>query len=160
MIQTEVGMAGPDTAIGDSIGLAIRSFQTSDVDQRLMVLLSDGADTSSQMSPVNAAEIAAQNGVVIHTIGVGDPAATGPNRVDLGALEDLAGRTGGRLFFADDAEGLTAIYDEIEKLNPRITETVTFQPRQPLGWIAFVIAVLAGLLTTVWLTLSSPRRIV
>lgn len=157
--QTQVGMAGPDTAIGDAIGLAIRSFQTSKVEQRLMVLLSDGADTSSRMSPVNAAEIAAQEGVVIHTIGVGDPAGSGDDRVDLSALEDIAQRANGQFFYGDDRDGLTAIYDEIEKLNPRITEVITFQPRQPLGWVAFGVAGLIGLLMTAWLLWSSRRRV-
>ena len=157
--DTQVGMAGPDTAIGDAIGLAIRSFQTSEVDQRLMVLLSDGADTSSSMSPVNAAEIAAQEGVTIHTIGVGDAGGAGDDRVDLDALDDIAKRAGGQFFFADDGKGLTAIYDEIEKLNPRVTETVTFQPRQPLGWLAFGLAALFGWMMIAWLWLTSRRRV-
>lgn len=158
--QTRVGMAGPDTAIGDAIGLAIRSFETSKVEQRLMVLLSDGADTSSRMSPVNAAEIAAQKSVVIHTIGVGNPKASGDDRVDLDALGDIAARASGQFFYADDEAGLTAIYDEIEKLNPRVTETVTFQPRKPLSWIFFALAAFAGFLTTLWRFVSSRRETV
>ena len=100
--QTEVGMAGPNTALGDAIGLAIRTFDASEVDQRLMILLSDGADTSSQVTPVNAATIAASKGVSIYTIGVGDPEASGEDRVDLQALQDIASRTGGAFFFADE----------------------------------------------------------
>lgn len=158
LAQTQVGMAGPDTAIGDAIGLSIRSFQTSEVEQRLMVLLSDGVDTSSRMSPVNASEIAAQEGIVIYTIGVGDPKGSGPERVDTKALEDIVNRTGGAFYFANDENGLAAIYDEIEALNPRITETITFQPRRPLGWIAFAAAAFIGLLATSALLFSSNRR--
>ncbi len=58
--RTEVGMAGPHTALGDAIGLAIRTFETSNIEQRLLILLSDGTDTASRMSPVNAAEIAGE----------------------------------------------------------------------------------------------------
>lgn len=156
--QTQVGMAGPDTALGDAIGLSIRSFQTSKVEQRLLVLLSDGADTSSRMSPLNAAEIASQEGVTIHTVGVGNPSSSGDDRVDLQALKDIAQRASGDFYFADDEQGLAAIYQEIEKLNPRITETVTFQPRQPLGWIAFALAAFVGLLFWGWLGFASRRR--
>ncbi|WP_282158991.1 VWA domain-containing protein [Shimia thalassica] len=157
--ETQVGMAGPDTAIGDAIGLSIRTFESSEVDQRLLVLLSDGADTSSMMSPVNAAEIAAQEGVSIYTIGVGNPSGSGDDRVDLGALEDVAKRGGGAFYYAEDKEGLANIYAEIEALNPRITETVTFQPRQPLGWIAFGLSMLIAFLTSAWLNFKTRRRV-
>ena len=79
-------MAGPNTVIGDAIGLAIRTFEASEIEQRLLILLSDGADTGSRMGPVNAAEIATQNGVSIFTIGVGDPTGSGEERVDLDGL--------------------------------------------------------------------------
>ena len=64
----EVGMAGPKTALGDSIGLAINSFENSEVDDRLLILLTDGNDTASKMTPINAADIAKLNGVEIFTI--------------------------------------------------------------------------------------------
>ncbi|UWQ89636.1 VWA domain-containing protein [Rhodobacteraceae bacterium M382] len=156
---TQVGMAGPDTAIGDAIGLAIRTFETSKVDQRLLVLLSDGADTSSRMSPVNAAEIAAQKSVSIYTIGVGDPKGSGADKVDLDALEDIAKRASGAFYYATDGKGLSEIYDEIERLNPRITETVNFQPKRPLAWIAFAAAIAVAGMTLGWLHLSTSRRV-
>ncbi|MDV7144966.1 VWA domain-containing protein [Tropicimonas sp. TH_r6] len=152
---TQVGMAGPDTAIGDAIGLAIRSFETSEVDQRLLVLLSDGADTSSRMSPVNAAEIAAQQGVSIFTIGVGDPNGSGDDKVDLKALEDIAARANGAFYYATDSAGLQEIYAEIDRQNPRITETVSFQPKQPMGWIAFALAAAIALSASGWLHVQS-----
>lgn len=155
---TTVGMAGPDTAIGDAIGLAIRTFETSQVEQRLMVLLSDGADTSSRMSPVNAAEIAAQQGVSIYTIGVGDPEGSGDDKVDLQALEDIAARANGAFFYATDSAGLSEIYAEIDRQNPRITESVSFQPKQPLAWIPFAAVVLIAMATLAWLQISSKRR--
>lgn len=155
---TSVGMAGPDTAIGDAIGLAIRTFETSDVEQRLLVLLSDGADTSSKMSPVNAAEIAAQEGVTIFTVGVGDPKGSGDDRVDLQALEDIARRANGAFYYATDEAGLSDIYEEIERLNPRITETVNFQPKTALGWIPFALIVVIALVTLAWLQLATRRK--
>lgn len=156
---TSVGMAGPDTAIGDAIGLSIRTFETSEVEQRLLVLLSDGADTSSRMSPLNAAEIAAQEGVTIYTVGVGDPKGRGDDRVDLRALEDIAARANGGFYYATDEEGLNDIYAEIERLNPRITETTSFQPRTALAWIPFAGILMIALFTIAFLQLSTRRGV-
>ncbi len=156
--STTVGMAGPNTAIGDAIGLAIRTFETSEVDQRLMVLLSDGADTSSRMSPVNAAEIAAGQGVSIFTIGVGDPDGSGEDKVDLKALEDIAARANGAFYYATDGAGLGEIYAEIDRQNPRITESASFQPKRPLAWIPFAAAVVIALAGMASLHLSSTRH--
>ncbi len=111
-------MAGPHTALGDAIGLAIRTFEASDIEQRLLILLSDGTDTASRMSPVNAAEIANDKNVEIFTIGVGDPDAGGEDRVDLATLQDIATRTGGEFFFAGDEAALREVYARIDALAP------------------------------------------
>ncbi len=142
--QTAVGMAGPNTALGDAIGLGIRTFEASEVDQRLMIVLSDGADTSSRMTPVNAAAIATEKGVEVYTIGVGDPNATGEDRVDLDALKDIAIRTGGQYFYADDEDALEDIYQRIDAQNPRVAETQSYRPREglshyPLALVLFLI---------------------
>jgi Ca-activated chloride channel family protein len=143
--QSVVGMAGPNTALGDAIGLGIRTFESSDVDQRLMILLSDGADTSSRMTPINAAALAADRDVVIYTIGVGDPEGSGEDRVDLGALEDIAKRTGGQFFFASDAEALSQVYAAIDEQNPRVVETVSFRPSENLSHIPLGLALILGI---------------
>ncbi|MEO9779403.1 MAG: VWA domain-containing protein [Sedimentitalea sp.] len=157
--QTQVGMAGPNTAIGDAIGLAVRTFEASEVDERLIILLSDGADTSSRMTPINAATIAADRGVVIQTIGVGDPVASGEDKVDLGALEDIAKRTGGAFFFADDAKALSDIYAQIDEMAPRITQSTSFRPTENLSWIAAGAALLVGLCILSLLTIRARRRV-
>lgn len=156
--RTEVGMAGPHTALGDAIGLAIRTFESSDIDQRLMILLSDGTDTASRMSPVNAAEIADGQGVEIYTIGVGDPDATGEDRVDLATLQDIAARTDGEYFFASDQDALTHVYARIDELAPREVETLSYRPRQPLAWIPLALAALVGLATLTLLQLAARPR--
>ncbi|MCV6584863.1 MAG: VWA domain-containing protein [Marinibacterium sp.] len=155
--RTQVGMAGPHTALGDAIGLAIRTFEVSEVDQRFMILLSDGSDTASRMSPVNAAEIAADRGVEIYTIGVGDPDAQGEDRVDLDTLGTIAARTGGAYFYADDQAALTAVYDRIDALAPREVETVSYRPRHALAWVPMLGAAVLGLLTLMALHLRAPR---
>ncbi|MEM9220937.1 MAG: VWA domain-containing protein [Pseudomonadota bacterium] len=156
--RTEVGMAGPHTALGDSIGLAIRTFEASDIDQRLLILLSDGSDTASRMSPVNAAEIAADRGVEVFTIGVGDPDATGEARVDLATLQIIASRTGGEYFFAEDEGALEAVYDRIDALAPREVETLSYRPRQSLAWVPLALATLLGTATAALLYLGAKRH--
>ncbi len=52
-----------------------------------MIALTDGNDTASQMPPERAAEIAKDRGVVVHTVGIGDPSATGEDKVDLETLK-------------------------------------------------------------------------
>ncbi|MCT8161384.1 VWA domain-containing protein [Pseudoruegeria sp. SHC-113] len=156
--QTTVGMAGPHTAIGDSIGLAIRTFENSEIEQRLMILLSDGSDTASRMTPINAAEIAAGEGVTIHTVAVGDPDGEGENRVDLSTLEDIARRTGGQTFFAGDAETLAGIYAEIDALTPRETETLSYRPRTPLSHLFLGAGLLVGLSFLLSMLAGQRRR--
>jgi Ca-activated chloride channel family protein len=142
------GMAGQNTTLGDAIGLAIRSFEASEVEARILILLSDGTDTGSRMAPAKAADIAKRNGVVIHTIAVGDPdAAAEADKVDIPTLEAIAAATGGSFNRAGDAEGLAAIYAEIDAAGARQGATTSWRPRTPLGALpagAFALLVLAG----------------
>jgi Ca-activated chloride channel family protein len=154
----DVAMAGPKTALGDAIGLAIRTFQESDVDVRMLILLTDGNDTASRMTPVNAAEIAASQGLEIHTIGIGDRAATGEDRVDFDALESIAQRTGGQFFNAEDEAGLIEIYERIDEFAPGEIKTRSWRPRQSLvHWPAGAAAVI-GLVGTLLMLWFSSRR--
>ena len=159
LADIEVGMAGPNTALGDAIGLAIRTFEVSEVDQRLLILLTDGSDTGSMMTPVNAAEIAYRNGVETYTIGAGDPDGRSDDRVDFDTLQQVAKRAGGQFFDAADVRGLEAVYARIDELAPKEVRTVSFRPRQsllhwPLG--AAAVVGIAGYLLL--LTTSAWRR--
>ena len=136
------GMAGQNTVLGDAIGLAIRSFQTSQVEARILILLSDGSDTSSRMAPAKAADIAKQNGVVIHTIAVGDPSAQDEdNRVDEPTLEAIAAATGGTFHRATDAAGLADIYAQIDALDAREGATLSWRPRTSVAAVPAAAAV-------------------
>lgn len=157
--QTVVGMAGPNTALGDAIGLAIRTFDASDVDQRLLILLSDGADTSSRMTPINAAAFAADKGVTIYTIGVGDPEASGEDKVDLAALQTIAKRTDGAFFFASDETALAEVYRKIDEQNPRAVETQSYRPRVSLAYVPMGLAVLLICLSVLFLHVSARSRV-
>jgi Ca-activated chloride channel family protein len=155
--ETEVGMAGPQTVLGDAMGLSIRTFEASEIEQRLLILLSDGADTASRMSPVNAAEIAKSKGVEIFTIAVGDPNASGENRVDVQTLKDIANRTGGSYFFAGDLAALEQVYERIDELTPRVVETLSYRQRQSLNHLPLGLAALMGLLAVSFLYLRQRR---
>lgn len=128
----EVGMAGPRTALGDAVGLAIRSFESSQVSDRVLILLTDGNDTASRMTPINAAGIAAQNGIQIHTIGIGDESARGEDRVDFGVLRNVAERTGGTFSNAQDEQTLGRVYSAIDAATAARTRTESWRPRTAL----------------------------
>jgi len=152
----EVGMAGPKTALGDSIGLAINSFENSEVDDRLLILLTDGNDTASKMTPLNAADIAQLNGVEIYTIGIGDTAATGEDRVDFDTLAAIARRTGGEFFNAENETALDAVYRRIDETAVADVRTQSWRPRTSLvQWPAGLAVILA--LLTYMLLLSGSR---
>ncbi|MGY3614508.1 VWA domain-containing protein [Bradyrhizobium sp. USDA 10063] len=149
--QTQVGMAGQQTAIGDTIGLAIKTLQNSTASQKLLILLTDGNDTASRVPPEHAADIARQNDVVVYTVGVGDPAASGENRVDLGTLQSVATTTGGRFFRAENGAQLEAIYADIDRLAPAKLDTLSWRPKLPLfQWPLGAAVILSVLL---WLGL-------
>lgn len=141
----DVGMAGPQTAVGDGIGLAIRSFESSEVDQRLLILLTDGNDTASKMTPINAADVAKLNGVEIYTIGVGNPEASGEDRVDFGTLEAIAKRTGGQFFTADNETALAQVYARIDTIAPGEVTTQSWRPRESLVHVPVAGALLLAL---------------
>jgi Ca-activated chloride channel homolog len=149
--QTQVGIAGQQTVIGDSIGLAIKTFESSKAQQKLMILLSDGNDTASRVPPEHAADIARQKGVVVYTIGVGDPNASGENRVDLSILQTVASTTGGQFFRAEDGAELEKIYADIDKLAPAKVEMQSWRPKLPLFQWPLGAAVVLALV--VWIVL-------
>ena len=154
----EVGMAGPKTALGDSIGLAINSFEDSEVDDRLLILLTDGNDTASKMTPINAADIAKLNDIEIHTIGIGDKDATGEDRVDFDVLEAIARRTGGEFYNAEDETALDAVYRRIDQAAVADVRTQSWRPRESLVYWPAGLAVILTLFTYAGLWLGSRRR--
>lgn len=127
-----VGMAGPQTALGDAVGLAIRTFERSDVEQRMLIILTDGSDTASKMTPLNAAAIAAQKDVRIFTIGIGNPDAEGEERVDFDVLQEMAKEASGKFFTPDDQESLLRVYQEIDEAVPRETKALSYRPERSL----------------------------
>lgn len=133
--QTQAGMAGPNTAVGDAIGLTIRLLQGTPEREKVLILLTDGNDTSSLVEPLHAAKMAASAGIVVHTIGIGDPAATGEAKVDLASLANIAQRTGGQFFRAEDSQALQQVYRTLDQLTPHQVTTLSHQPKRDLFWL-------------------------
>ena len=147
--ETAVRMAGPKTAFGDAIGLGITLFETSEVEDRVMIALTDGNDTGSKVPPAEAAKIARDNEIQIHVVGVGDPTSTGEEVLDEEALQAVADTTGGRYFFAQDREQLAEIYDELDRIDTREVEAETYRPRLDLfHWPLAAFLVLSLLFNT------------
>jgi Ca-activated chloride channel family protein len=130
--EAQVRMAGPQTMIGDAIGLTIKLFEKSESENKVMILLTDGNDTGSLVPPSRAAGIAGQQGVTIHTIAVGDPTTTGEEELDIAALQEISEITGGRYFMGMNREELLDIYLRLDELEPVEFETLSYRPRQPL----------------------------
>ena len=69
--ESVIGLAGESTAIGDAIGLAVKRLQKQQSNSRVLILLTDGANTAGEITPLKAAELAASFKLKIYTIGVG-----------------------------------------------------------------------------------------
>ena len=139
---------GEDTAIGDSLGLAIKRLRDRPAASRVLILLTDGQDTASSVDPMEAAALAAQQNVKVYTIGIsrnlGKTSARG-GEVDE-ATRAIAEATGGEYFRARDPRELQAIYGIIDQLEPVEQDASTFRPRRSLGigpcWVLWSLAAL------------------
>ena len=54
-----------------ALGLALNLFEEREIEERVAILLTDGNDTGSVIPPEQAAAIAADQGVMVHVVGVG-----------------------------------------------------------------------------------------
>ncbi|KAA9133531.1 VWA domain-containing protein [Marinihelvus fidelis] len=138
--EAQVRMAGPQTAFGDALGLAINVFDRSSVDEKVLIALTDGNDTASQVPPEKAAQIAHDKGIVIHTVAVGDPKAAGEDALDEVTLQRVASSTGGIYSHAADRQQLEAIYDQLDALETRKVQTQSHRPRRDVYWWALAAA--------------------
>lgn len=141
--------------LGDAMGLAINLFERSEVEERVLIVLTDGNDTGSLVPPERAAEIARDNGVVVYTIAIGDPAAVGEQALDEKTLENIAGITGGGYFHANDRQELENIYTRLDELNPRQVETQSYRPLTDL----FKWPLAAGMLLTLFYIMFLEARL-
>jgi Ca-activated chloride channel family protein len=156
--ETEVRMAGPKTALGDAIGLGIRLFENSEAPTKTIIALTDGNDTGSAVPPAEAARVAKDRGITIHTVAIGDPTTVGEEKLDQEALQDVAKATGGDFFLAMNRDELTGIYDRLDQIETLNVKTVSHRPRRDLYYLPLAAALLASLVTHAWSLLSARMR--
>lgn len=137
--ECDVGMAGPQTALGDAIGLGVNLFDDSDAPAKTIIALTDGNDTKSQVPPTDAARVAAQRDITIYTVAIGDPTTAGEDKLDEQTLKDIATTAHGSYFFAADRKQLEGIYDELDRIETREVKTVSHRPRRELFYL-FLLA--------------------
>ncbi|MGO4405607.1 VWA domain-containing protein [Bosea sp. RAF48] len=156
--DTDVGMAGPRTAFGDAIGLGIGLFAKSTVKAKTIIALTDGNDTMSKVPPAEAARVARDKGIVIHTVAVGDPQAAGEDKLDEAALKEVADATGGGFFRALDRTQLSDIYRRLDEIETRHIDTVSFRPRLDVYWVPVAAMLVLSLLAQALFLLRRHRR--
>ena len=144
--EAQVRMLGPRTMLGDAIGVAIQLFERSEVDERVLIVLTDGNDTGSMVPPLRAAEIAKDNGVTVYTIAMGDPEAAGEQALDEVTLKAVAATTSGEYFHADDRAELDRIYQVLDQMNPKQVETLSYRPEHELYFWPLGLAIILSLI--------------
>ena len=163
--DVSTGLAGRRTAIGDAIGLAVKSLREQEARHKVLILVTDGSNTAGFGDPVTSALAARRQGLRIYTIGVGSdeealrrsygaqniPDGTALNET---ALRRIAAVTGGRYFRATDRVELERIYAELDRLEPVEHEFRRFRPRREL----FALPLALGLLPLLAYLASMQRR--
>jgi Ca-activated chloride channel family protein len=143
LYESAIGLAGQATAIGDAIGLAVKRLRDRKQSNRVLVLLTDGANTAGAVLPLEAADLAAREGLKIYTVGVGadelfKQSFYGLRRINPSAdldektLEAIAVKTGGRYFRARNTRELNEIYRILDQLEPVTNDPMRFRPRKAL----------------------------
>jgi len=138
-----IGLAGTETAIGDAIGLAVKRLRAYPKESRVLVLLTDGANNSGTVAPIQAARLAATEGIKIYTIGVGADSIMVPgpfgtqmvnpsSELDEDTLREIAELTGGMFFRAKNTEALAQAYTMLDQLEPVLADQVVYRTIKPL----------------------------
>lgn len=119
---TRIGVSGKATAIADGLGLAIKRLRARDAKSQVVILLSDGQDTSGAVDPVAAAQVAKDLGIRIHTIALGprdlETAPGTRDAVDTATLRGIARLSGGAMYRVRTADDLRAVTAAIDALEP------------------------------------------
>ena len=153
--ESELGLVGQATAIGDAIGLAVKRFDEKSESNRILLLLTDGQNTAGKLTPEQALSLAVDNNVTIYTVGIGademlqrsffgnrsfNPSAD----LDEETLTRIATETGGRYFRARDTQGMAEVYQLLDQLEPIEQEQKQVRPLTALYYwplsTAFIIA--------------------
>ena len=149
----------PATSIGDAIGLAVKRMQDQQAESQVLILLTDGANTAGEVTPIQAAELAASHHLKIYTIGIGademiirsffgNQKVNPSSDLDEKTLTAIADKTGGQYFRARNTEELEKIYQILDQLEPVEKDKQYFRPMTelypwPLALALFFTAIIA-----------------
>ena len=161
--DASIALPGPQTAIGDAIGLSVKKLKQYPSQSKALVLLTDGENNSGTLQPLQAAEIAKQNGIKVYTIGLGGgqmvmKTAFGKRLVntsedlDTDVLQQIATMTGGKFFRAQNSSDLQQVYKAIDKMEPVESDKTVVRPVTYLyPWTMGVALLLSFILSAIWL---------
>lgn len=158
------------TALGEGLGLAVERLRDHPAKSKVVILLTDGVNNAGEIDPMQAAKLAADNGIKVYTIAAGTngmapipvPGADGREylrrvyvEMDEETMRKIADTTGGRYFHARDVDGLKDVYREIDRLErTEITEVRYLQYREhypPLVMAGMGLVALAALASATFL---------
>lgn len=126
--EINVGYLGSGTNIGDALGLGVARAESSETENKVVILLTDGVSNVGNMTPMAAAEEAKKHGIKVYTIGLGtDESARLPvgggryvmipgGSIDMKTLKAISELTGGKSYHANSQGALEEILQEIETL--------------------------------------------
>jgi Ca-activated chloride channel homolog len=155
------------TGIGMGLATAVNRLKDSKAKSKVIILMTDGVNNAGFLEPIMASEIAAEYGIKVYTIGIGTngnalfPYAYAPNgkgflfkmmpvQIDQELMKEIAKKTGGKYFRAQDNSGLENIYKEINKLETSEIEELKFvnydEKFRPLVWLAGLLLLIEILL--------------
>ena len=143
--QTEVGMAGQMTSIGEAIAFSIKVFKEDTIKEKVMLLLTDGIDAGQAIQPLDAAQAARKDSIRIYTLGIGRAHGSGGYDLDEKTLKDIANTTEGKYFNAMNEGQLKNIYAELDKIEPVKYEEETYKPVKLLYMYPLAMAIALGL---------------
>lgn len=144
----ETGLAGRETALGDAIALATKRLRTARGEDRVLVLLTDGANTAGTLAPLRAAWLAQRENVRVHVVGIGPPAG-----LDEATLRGIADQTGGIYLRATDGAAIASFFREIDRIEAVKLDPLALTPvRELYPWPLSLALALAA-----WLALRRAR---
>jgi len=158
--ESVLGLVGRKTAIGDAMALAVKRFDNNEKESnRVLLLLTDGENTSGKITPEQALELAVAKDITIYTIGIGadvmyqktifggsrqvNPSAS----LDEESLQNIADQTGGQYFRARDSQAMSEIYQLIDELEPVEQNQQQMRPLSALFYWPLGIAMLISFIS-------------
>ena len=154
--EVDFGMVEDGTAIGLGLANSVNRLKDSNSQSKVVILLTDGTNNRGQIAPLTAADLARSYGIRVYTIGVGTQGvAPTPVQTPFGiriqnvevdidekTLTEIASITGGQYFRAEDNEGLSSIYDEIDEMEKYLINVQNVTRKKEL-YLPFALLVLS-----------------